>query len=107
MIGIPVDVGAYVGSVLAVALFAMLLTEWLKKFVASDLLVNVLTLVLALALSFVATGIQSQWNFFGPELFTAFMVGFFGATVAVFGYEVFKNAKEVIEQIAGLFGGGA
>ena len=103
MIEIPVDPGAYVASVVAVAFFAMLLTEWLKRYIHVDLLVNVLTLLLSWGVSFAADGVLSGWLFAGPELFTSWMTGFFGATIAVFGYEVIKNAYDLIGHITEMF----
>ncbi len=102
MIEFPISPVAYL-SVFGAAFFASLVTQWLKRYIKLDLVVNLVTLILAWGAAFVAVGVVTQWRPAGEHLFTAFMVGFFGATVAVFGYETIKNAYDLVGQVTELF----
>ena len=95
----PVNAGDYLANVFAVALFGSLLTQWFKRYISVDLIVNLLTLSLCWTVSFVAALVLTQGRPSGMELFTSAMTGFFGATVAVFGFESIKNAYDLIGQL--------
>lgn len=99
----PVNAGDYLANVFAVALFGSLLTQWFKRYISVDLIVNLLTLILCWVVSFVAALVLAQGQPSSMDLFTAAMTGFFGATVAVFGYESIKNAYDLIGQLKELF----
>lgn len=96
MIEFPTGPEAFL-SVLGVAIFGSLVTQWLKRYVALDLVVNVVTLVLCELAAIMGTLILAQWRPAAYDLFSAVMLGFVGATLAVFGYEVVKNAVDLIK----------
>jgi len=95
MIEFPVGPEAFL-SVLGVAIFGSLVTQWLKRYVKPDLVVNLATLALCEIAAIVGALILAQWKPAAYDLFSAVMLGFVGSTLAVFGYEVVKNAVDLV-----------
>lgn len=96
MIEFPVGPEAFL-SVLGVAIFGSLVTQWLKRYVALDLVVNLVTLALCEAAAIMGALILAQWRPAAYDVFSAVTLAFIGATLAVFGYEVVKNAVDLIK----------
>lgn len=86
----PITIEALL-TVAGIALFGGLVTQWLKKYIALDILVNALCLALCLAVALVAQAIQAAWQPSAEQALTAVLIGFFGASVATFGFETLSN----------------
>lgn len=68
------------------ALVAMALTQWAKKYLPDGRYAQLLVLGCTLALEMGAA------LFTGGDLFSALMAGFWGASLATFGYEALANS---------------
>ena len=89
-IDFPITVGAFL-TIAGSALFAGLVAQWLKAYLPDWRYTNVLVLVLAVAAAEVAQCIASAWQPTGASLFEAFLLGFFGASLATWGFETIAN----------------
>lgn len=83
-------------KVAGVALFAGAVTTWLRKFLPDWRLTPVLVLVLAMAASVTAAVIQFRAALTWSRVFSACAAGFWGATLATFGYEGIANILSFI-----------
>lgn len=86
----PVTVGAIL-TVGGVAMFAALVGQWLKSYLAEWRYTTLLVLGLALIAAIIAQCIATDWRPSSEALFVAVLIGFFGATLAVYGYETVVN----------------
>jgi len=87
----PITLGA-LATVVGIAFLGAILGLWFKRFLPdwrwTPLFVLALCLLAALAARIVAAG----WPPSAEGLLVALLVGFFGASLAVFGYEAIANA---------------
>lgn len=90
MVEYPVTLDALL-TVAGIAVLGGLATQWLKLYVKNELQVNALCLALCLAFAEVAQAIQAAWRPSAEQILLALLVGFFGASLATFGYETIKN----------------
>lgn len=81
-------------TVAGVAFFGSALTNWLKMYIKRGLLVNGLCLVLCMVFALIAQFINAAWHPTDSMLYSAFLVGFWGASLATFGYETVKNLRD-------------
>jgi len=86
----PISVQAIL-TVGGVAVFATLVAQWLKSYLPDWRYTTLLVLGLALVAAVVAQCIASGWKPTSEGLFVAILIGFFGATLAVYGYESVLN----------------
>lgn len=86
----PTTVQAFL-TVASVALFGGLVAQWLKLYLPDWRFTQLLVLVLCIGAAVVAQFIDAAWNPAADSLWDAVMIGFFGATLATFGYETIKN----------------
>jgi hypothetical protein len=75
------------GSALAGGVIGLWVKHYLPDWRFTNLLVLILCEVFVITAQVVATSGQPT----GGEVFIAFLIGFFGASVATFGYEVIAN----------------
>ena len=83
-------------KVAGIALFAGAVTTWLRKFLPDWRLTPVLVLVVSIATSAAAAGIQYAGDVTWSRFFSACANGFWGATLATFGYEGIANILSFI-----------
>lgn len=83
-------------SVFGVAFISSLFLLWLKQWITEARIYNVVSLVLAEALAFLAQLVLTGWQPSGEALFGAGLIGFFGATTACWGYETIFNLVGLI-----------
>jgi hypothetical protein len=95
MIEFPVTPEAFL-SVAGVAVFGALVTQWLKRYAKSDLAINMVTLILCEVASILGILVLTQWKPAAYDVYSAALVGFVGATLAVFSYETIKNAIDLV-----------
>jgi hypothetical protein len=89
-IDFPITVSAFL-TIAGTALFAGIALEWLKRYNGEWRFNQLIALVLAVVAALVAQCIAAQWKPGGAALFEAVLMGFFGASVATFGYEGLVN----------------
>ena len=89
-IELPLTVGAAL-TLVGAAAFAAIAAMWLKKYLPDWRLTGLLVLAIAEAFTFTAQFIAAKGRPDGAQLFSAFLVGLGGATLAVFGYEQVAN----------------
>lgn len=86
----PLDVYGF-ASVAGVAVFVGVVLQWVKKLLPDWRYTNLVGLALGEAAA-VAAGVIIFGGKPGPDvIFSSLMIGFFGATVATFGYEGLLN----------------
>lgn len=78
-------------SILGAATFASLVGLWLKQFLNEWRYTPLLILLIAELAANGAQLINTMGQPRAADMYTAVMLGFFGATLAVFGYEVISN----------------
>ena len=78
-------------EVAAVAVFAGAVTQWLKRYLPDWKLTPVVALVVAECTAIVAGSIRAGGLMLWSEGFESIMTGFWGATLATFGYEAIAN----------------
>ena len=86
----PVTVGAIL-TVGGAAIFAALVAQWLKSYLADWRYTTLLVLAIALVVAVMAQCIATGWRPNSEAIFVAVLIGFFGATLAVYGYETVLN----------------
>ena len=91
----PIDVSAFL-TVAGVALFASAVTQWLKSYLADWKWTQLLVLILSMVGAGLAGFIDASWHPTANAVFSAVVVGFWGATVATFGYEAVQNWRGLI-----------
>lgn len=87
---IPIDVYAF-AQVAGVAVFVGVVLQWAKKLLGDWRWTNLLGLVLGEVASVVAGIIIFGGKPSADVIFSSLMIGFFGASVACFGYEGLLN----------------
>jgi len=90
MMEFPITTSALL-SVAGIALFGGLVTQWLKQYISKPLLVNALCLALCLVAALASQFIEAAWQPTGAQIMGAMLVGFFGASLATFGFETISN----------------
>jgi len=95
MIDFPVTPEA-LGTVAGIAILGALITQWLKQGLKQAMLINLVTLGLCEILSVLAGLIVVAFQPTARDLFNSLLIGFSGATLAVFGYELVKNTIELV-----------
>lgn len=86
----PITAGAML-TIAGVAIFASLVGTWLKGYLGDWRWTNLLVLALAIAGAVIAQCVVSSGWPPGAALFTAVLIGFFGASLATYGYETIQN----------------
>lgn len=89
-IELPLNATSALTLVGATAL-AMLFSQWLKKYLGDWRFTGLLTLALAEGASLGALLVVAKGRPDGEAWFAAALIGFLGASVAVFGYEQLAN----------------
>lgn len=79
-------------TVVGSALFAGLVTQWLKQYIAGWRYLQLVVLALALLFSLAAQAIVSQGLTWAGAM-AALLIGFAGASLATFGYEGIVNIR--------------
>ncbi len=72
-------------------MFAALVGQWLKSYLAEWRYTTLLVLGLALLAAVIAQCIATGWRPDSEAIFVAVLIGFFGASLATFGYETILN----------------
>lgn len=83
-------------TVLGTATLAEILTLWLKAYLKDWRYTTLLVLGLAEVGAILAQCIMFAWQPDAEALFVAALIGFFGASLAVFGYEGISNALGIV-----------
>lgn len=91
----PVTVEALL-TVGGVALFGSAVTQWLKHYLKEWRYIQLLVLVICIIASIVAGFIDAAWHPTDSAFLNALMTGFWGATLATFGYEAVQNWRGLI-----------
>ena len=91
---IPISTEAIL-TVAGCAAFGGLVTQWLKRYIARDLVVNALCLALCLTFALTAQVIRAGGLPSAEQAFSAALIGFGGASLATFGYETLANIAKL------------
>ena len=83
-------------TVAGVALFVGVVTQWGKEYLKDWRWTNIAALGLAEVCSLIAQFIIAEWHPTATQIFVAAMTGFFGTTVATYGYELIQNVRGLI-----------
>ena len=94
----PITVAAFL-TVAGVALFGSALAQYVKQYLPDWKWTSLLVLVLCIVAAGLAGFIEAAWRPGADAIFNAVFVGFWGAVLATYGYEVVQNLR-------GLIGGG-
>lgn len=94
----PITVAAFL-TVAGVALFGSALAQWFKMYLPDWKWTQLLVLALCILAAGLAGFINAAWHPGADAVFNAVQVGFWGAVLATFGYEMVQNWR-------GLIGGG-
>jgi hypothetical protein len=86
----PVDGGALL-TIAGAAVFASVVGQWLKSYLAEWRYTNLLVLALAEVAAVVAQIIAADGRPSAAAIYAAVLIGLFGATLATFGYETISN----------------
>ena len=86
----PTTVQAFL-TVASVALFGGLVGQWVKHYLADWRYTGLVVLALCIGAAVVAQFIDAAWNPAADSLWDSVMIGFFGASLATFGYETLVN----------------
>lgn len=86
----PIDVGALL-TIAGAAVFASVVGQWLKSYLSEWRYTNLLVLALAEIAAVTAQCIAMDWVPTGAGIYSAVLIGLFGATLATFGYETVAN----------------
>lgn len=89
-IDFPITISAFL-TVLGVAVFAALVAQWLKSYLPDWRFTQLLVLVIAEIAAIIAQFIAAAWRPSAEQVFTAALIGFFGASLAGYGYEGIAN----------------
>ena len=89
-IDFPITVSAFL-TIAGTAIFAGLTLEWLKRYNGEWRFNQLIALALAIGAALTAQCIAAQWRPGGAALFEAVLMGFFGASLACWGYESIAN----------------
>jgi hypothetical protein len=79
-----------VGSVV----FATVVLQWLKQYIAAALWINLIDLGINLTVMFVVAGFLIEGPV-GERLLAGGLLGLFGASLSCYGYEAIKNALKL------------
>lgn len=88
----PVAIDTFL-TVVGVAVFASLLMQWAKQGLGDWRWNQFLVLLLSMILAALAAMIKHAWHPDPTAMWEALMTGFFGASVATFGYESTMNIR--------------
>lgn len=91
----PTSVSALL-TVAGVALFGSALAQWLKVYLPDWKWTQLLVLVICVGVAGLAGFIDAAWHPSEDAIFSALQVGFWGATLATFGYEAAQNWRGLI-----------
>jgi len=83
-------------TVAGVALFGSAAAQWLKVYLPDWKWTQLLVLGLCVVIAGLAGFIEAAWHPSADAIFNAFFVGFWGATLATFGYEAVQNWRGLI-----------
>jgi len=86
----PTTLGSFL-TVAGVAFFGSAATQWLKRYLPNWRWTQLLVLGLCEVASLAAGWISTRGQLNGTNLFYVLMTGFWGATLACFGYEALSN----------------
>ena len=93
----PVTVEALL-TVLGVALFGSAVTQWLKKYLSDWRWTQLVVLGTCEVASIAAGWISAEGHMTYNQLMNSLMTGFWGATLATFGYEAVQNWRGLLGQ---------
>ena len=91
----PITPGAFL-SVFGVAFFSSLLLLWVKQWVKEARIYNVIGLGVSEGLAFLVQFALAQGRPDAIQLISAALIGFFGTTLACWGYETITNLVGLI-----------
>ena len=83
-------------SVFGVAFVSGLIVQWLKAWVKEGRIYNLITLAIAETLAMLTQFVLTKWRPSGELLISAALMGFFGASLACYGYETIQNILGLI-----------
>ena len=86
----PITVAAFL-TIAGSALFASLVAQWLKQYLSEWRYTNLIVLLLAVLAAEIAQWLASGPGLTGRAAFEAGLLGFFGASLATFGFETIAN----------------
>lgn len=90
-IDFPITAGALL-TVVGIAILGSIITLWVKQFAGDWRFTPLVVLGLCLALAQGAQVVAAGWPPPLEAVLVALLIGFFGASLAVFGYETLVNA---------------
>ena len=91
----PVVIDTFL-TVVGVGVFAGVFMQWLKQGLGDWRWNQFLALLLSMVLAALAAFIKHAWKPDATAIWEALMTGFFGASVATFGYESIVNVRGVL-----------
>jgi drug/metabolite transporter (DMT)-like permease len=91
----PITVADFL-TIAGVSLFATLVTQWLKEWITEPRVLNLVALALALVGAIVAQLVITHWQPTDAQVFAAVLIGFFGGSLATFGYETIQNLRGLL-----------
>lgn len=83
-------------TIMGIAITGSVLALWFKRYLPDWRWTPLAVLGLCLSLAFLAQCIIADWQPTGSQLLSAGLIGLFGASLAVFGYEGISNALGLV-----------
>ncbi len=93
----PITVADFL-TIAGTSLFAALVTQWLKEWILEKRVLNLVALGLAMVAAMFAQLVIMAWRPNGEQVFAALLIGFFGGSLACFGYETVVNIRGLLGQ---------